>query len=188
MIVLLIGTLSCDEADNGLPFLFTLPIDRKLYIREKYLFCVAGTVVSFVLAWALYLVSLLVHGVSNVSGVLSENAGMIPVFLAVFFITISIMIPVQIKCGAESARVMMAGICFLFAGVILFVQKVAKEKRHWIKITELIGTITGTIPGQAGIFTAGIVVLLISYRISVGIYGETGILEKTKDVRFHFKT
>ena len=34
MIVLLIGTLSCDEADNGLPFLFTLPIDRKLYIRE----------------------------------------------------------------------------------------------------------------------------------------------------------
>lgn len=68
----------------------------------------AGTVVSFVLAWALYLVSLLVHGVSNVSGVLSENAGMIPVFLAVFFITISIMIPVQIKCGAESARVMMA--------------------------------------------------------------------------------
>ena len=60
MIVLLIGTLSCDEADNGLPFLFTLPIDRKLYIREKYLFCVAGTVVSFVLAWALYLVSLLV--------------------------------------------------------------------------------------------------------------------------------
>ena len=28
MIVLLIGTLSCDEADNGLPFLFTLPIDR----------------------------------------------------------------------------------------------------------------------------------------------------------------
>lgn len=125
MIVLLIGTLSCDEADNGLPFLFTLPIDRKLYIREKYLFCVAGTVVSFVLAWALYLVSLLVHGVSNVSGVLLENAGMIPVFLAVFFITISIMIPVQIKCGAESARVMMAGICFLFAGVILFVQKVA---------------------------------------------------------------
>ena len=156
MIVLLIGTLSCDEADNGLPFLFTLPIDRKLYIREKYLFCVAGTVVSFVLAWALYLVSLLVHGVSNVSGVLSENAGMIPVFLAVFFITIS-----------ESARVMMAGICFLFAGVILFVQKVAGEATL-DQITELIGTITGTIPGQAGIFTAGIVVLLISYRISVG--------------------
>ena len=163
MIVLLIGTLSCDEADNGLPFLFTLPIDRKLYIREKYLFCVAGTVVSFVLAWALYLVSLLVHGVSNVSGVLSENAGMIPVFLAVFFI----MIPVQIKCGAESARVMMAGICFLFAGVILFVQKVAGEATL-DQITELIGTITGTIPGQAGIFTAGSVVLLISYRISVG--------------------
>ena len=140
MIVLLIGTLSCDEADNGLPFLFTLPIDRKLYIREKYLFCVAGTVVSFVLAWALYLVSLLVHGVSNVSGVLSENAGMIPVFLAVFFITISIMIPVQIKCGP--------GRNFYC--------------RH--------RGFADFVPDQCR------------------IYGETGILEKTKDVRFHFKT
>ena len=55
----------------------------------------------------------------------------------------------------------------LFSVVILFVQKVAGEATL-DQITELIGTITGTIPGQAGIFTAGIVVLLISYRISVG--------------------
>ena len=51
--------------------------------------------------------------------------------------------------------------------MILLVQKVAGEATL-DQITELIGTITGTIPGQAGIFTAGIVVLLISYRISVG--------------------
>lgn len=166
MLVLLIGTFSCDETDNGLPFLFTFPIDRKMYIREKYLFCVTGTVVSFIIAWALYFVSLLVHGVSDVSVVLAENAGMIPIFLAVFFIALSIMIPVQIKYGAESARVMMAGICFLFAGAILFVQKIAGEATL-DRITELLGTITGTVPGQAGIFAVSIVIVLMSYRISV---------------------
>ena len=128
MIVLLIGTLSCDEADNGLPFLFTLPIDRKLYIREKYLFCVAGTVVSFVLAWALYLVSLLVHGVSNVSGVLSEKCGNdTGLSGGIFHHHFHHDSGADQNAEQKSARVMMAGICFLFAGVILFVQKVAGE-------------------------------------------------------------
>ena len=57
MLVVLIGTFSCDESDNGFPFLFTLPIDRKTYIQEKYVFCVGGTVVSFAIAWMLYMAS-----------------------------------------------------------------------------------------------------------------------------------
>ena len=166
MLVVLIGTFSCDESDNGFPFLFTLPIDRKTYIQEKYVFCVGGTVVSFAIAWVLYMASQVLHGVSNLSGLLLENAGMIPVFLAVFFIALSVMIPVQIKLGAESARVLMAGICFFFAGVVLFVQKIAGEATL-DQIAELLGTITGNVPGQAGIFAVSIAVVLISYGISV---------------------
>ena len=152
MLVVLIGTFSCDESDNGFPFLFTLPIDRKTYIQEKYVFCVGGTVVSFAIAWVLYMASQVLHGVSNLSGLLLENAGTIPVFLAVFFIALSVMIPVQIKFGAESARVLMAGI----AGEATLDQ-----------IAELLGTITGNVPGQAGIFAVSIAVVLISYGISV---------------------
>lgn len=166
MLVVLIGTFSCDESDNGFPFLFTLPIDRKTYIQEKYVFCVGGTVVSFAIAWMLYMASQVLHGVSNLSGLLLENAGMIPVFLAVFFIALSVMIPVQIKFGAERARVLMAGICFFFAGVVLFVQKIAGEATL-DQIAELLGTITGNVPGQAGIFAVSIAVVLISYGISV---------------------
>lgn len=143
MLVVLIGTFSCDESDNGFPFLFTLPI-----------------------AWVLYMASQVLHGVSNLSGLLLENAGTIPVFLAVFFIALSVMIPVQIKFGAESARVLMAGICFFFAGVVLFVQKIAGEATL-DQIAELLGTITGNVPGQAGIFAVSIAVVLISYGISV---------------------
>ena len=100
MLVVLIGTFSCDESDNGFPFLFTLPIDRKTYIQEKYVFCVGGTV------------------------------------------------------------------CFFFAGVVLFVQKIAGEATL-DQIAELLGTITGNVPGQAGIFAVSIAVVLISYGISV---------------------
>ena len=31
----ILSTMSYDEFDNGFPFLFTLPITRKLYVREK---------------------------------------------------------------------------------------------------------------------------------------------------------
>ncbi len=110
--------------------------------------------------------SQVLHGVSNLSGLLLENAGTIPVFLAVFFIALSVMIPVQIKFGAESARVLMAGICFFFAGVVLFVQKIAGEATL-DQIAELLGTIMGNVPGQAGIFAVSIAVVLISYGISV---------------------
>ena len=82
MLVVLIGTFSAMNPTTDSRFC-SLPIDRKTYIQEKYVFCVGGTVVSFAIAWVLYMASQ-VFGVSDLSGLLLENAGMIPVFLAVF--------------------------------------------------------------------------------------------------------
>lgn len=166
MLVVLIRTFSCDESDNGFPFLFTLPIDRKTYIQEKYVFCVGGTVVSFAIAWVLYMASQVLHGVSNLSGLLLENAGTIPVFLAVFFIALSVMIPVQIKFGAESARVLMAGICFFFAGVVLFVQKIAGEATL-VRSRSCLAPSRETFLDRREFLRISIAVVLISYGISV---------------------
>lgn len=48
-----ITTLSYDNHDNGYAFLFTLPISRKLYVMEKYVFSIlsiaTGTVLSLIL-------------------------------------------------------------------------------------------------------------------------------------------
>ena len=46
MAALLVSTLSYDEMDHGLAFLFTLPIDRKIYVREKYLLCIGGSIIA----------------------------------------------------------------------------------------------------------------------------------------------
>ena len=35
--ILTMGTISYDEYENGLPFLFTLPVSRKEYVKEKFL-------------------------------------------------------------------------------------------------------------------------------------------------------
>ena len=128
--------------------------------------------------------SQVLHGVSNLSGLLLENAGMIPVFLAVFFIALSVMIPVQIKFGAESARVLMAGICFFFAGVVLFVQKIAGEATL-DQIAELLGTITGNVSWTGGNFCGKHRSCADFVWDQCKIYGETGDLEKFKDAGFH---
>ncbi len=43
-----ISTLGYDEFDNGFRFLFTLPVSRKAYVREKYLFFILCLVIGIV--------------------------------------------------------------------------------------------------------------------------------------------
>ena len=42
-----ISSIAYDENDNGYPFLFCLPIDRSVYVREKYVFEVLLNIVSW---------------------------------------------------------------------------------------------------------------------------------------------
>lgn len=42
-----LSTINYDEFDNGLEYLMTLPASRKIYVQEKYLFCLINTT----LAW-----------------------------------------------------------------------------------------------------------------------------------------
>ena len=45
----ILSTMSYDEFDNGFPFLFTLPIARKLYVREKYVLALLSGAAAWVL-------------------------------------------------------------------------------------------------------------------------------------------
>ena len=52
--ILAISTLSYDEYENGMSFLFTLPFSRNTYVVEKYLFGMLGTVLIVLLSSALF--------------------------------------------------------------------------------------------------------------------------------------
>lgn len=96
-----IGTVTYDEADNGFQFLFTLPVDCRTYVREKYVFCIGMLLVGSVLGTAMELVRNAFTGGSF--GGLAEAA----VLPLVMVLMIAVMIPLQLKFGAERARVIL---------------------------------------------------------------------------------
>lgn len=102
--ILTIGTISYDEFDNGYPFLLTLPITRKTYVIGKYVFCLLGDLIG----WALSVVIFAGCTIAKGSGLLAIQIMETVAFIPVFVIITAIMLPLQLKFGAEKSRVMIA--------------------------------------------------------------------------------
>lgn len=96
--MLALGTISYDQAENGMSFLLTLPISRKMYVQSKYLFSVLFSVALIVLV---NIISVPVSIMRGYSYDISMPAGMFAGCLIFLFI----MIPLQLKFGVEKARI-----------------------------------------------------------------------------------
>ena len=110
-----ITTISYDNYDNGYAFLFTLPISRKLYVMEKYVFSMlsiaTGTVLSLIL---MVVVSFIkedyILATSEIAFVIGYGIGAIVIS--------SIMLPVNLKFGPEKGRIaMVVLIAIVMAGI-----------------------------------------------------------------------
>lgn len=108
MAAFLVSTLSYDEMDHGLAFLFTLPIDRKMYVREKYLFCMGGAVITWFIALILY------FAVLTVNHTLKGLA-----FLPIAILFLSLLLPLQLKFGVEKSRLLVIGVS-VFTGIMIY--------------------------------------------------------------------
>ena len=117
MAALLVSTLSYDEMDHGLAFLFTLPIDRKMYVREKYLLCIGGSIIAWFIALVLYLVVMVV---SNSHIVFSEELVKGVDFLPIGILYLSLLLPLQIKFGVEKSRLVVVGVSVFVGSMIYF--------------------------------------------------------------------
>lgn len=164
--VLVISTISYDEFDNGNAFLFTLPISRKEYVREKYIF---GLGVCMVVCFITTLVivgyqSVVVEHYNRVEGIISSVSG---IFVSAFLL--SFMIPLQLKFGSEKGRLVLVGISGIL-GVICFVA-VKITKKFDITIDELTHWLDAIHPGAvaAGFVVVVLVMIVISYLISVRV-------------------
>lgn len=102
--ILTISTISYDEFDNGYPFLLTLPITRKTYVIGKYIFCLLGDLIGWVLSVLIFAGCTIVKGGLQLPVQIMESLAFIPVFLLIT----AIMLPLQLKFGAEKSRVMIA--------------------------------------------------------------------------------
>lgn len=159
-----LSSLSYDEFDNGYTFLFTLPVSRKNYVTEKYLFSLiigGGTWITVTM------IMLLVKTVKHQTG--SEEL-VLTVFLllllALMFLALAL--PLQLKFGAEKGR-----IAFLtVSGVIcLAIFGVVKSMRYWKVDKEMVlQLITMNSMSLIGILTIICILAVgISYLIAVKI-------------------
>lgn len=125
-------SVTMDDQSNGLTFLFSLPIDRRVYVREKYIFIVLMGVSFSIFATALCLLfRVFAEYKAPLDEILATSLGT----LFVMLLFVCFMLPLQLKFGAERARlasfiaiglffaaVIVAGLVVNFADVLPFIQ------------------------------------------------------------------
>ena len=162
------STIGCDEADHGTVFLFTLPVSRKEYVLEKYGLAVAGS------AAAVCIVTVLVYLVRG-SQLMAEQLFIILIMMPLALILFSLMVPFQLRFGAEKGRMMLLGAYgAVFGG--LYILKNFTEKWNvdlsWIgQKIERYSQGTWTIVAVV----AALAVMLVSYFASVRILNKKEI-------------
>lgn len=102
-------TLTYDEYDQGMEFLLTLPITRKNYVTEKYIFSVVAAAIGTIFGMLVYLAVHLVRGELTFSMLVELGT----ISVAEWFITIvmiAVTIPFVLKFGAERGRLVMLSV------------------------------------------------------------------------------
>lgn len=123
VLVLSVSTISYDEFDNGYAFLMTLPITSKIYIAEKYFLCIISGCVGWLFSVAVCMVA---NAFRHVEILPKETLMEAVVLLPVIFLLMELMIPIQIKFGAEKSRVVLIAIMGICGISVLGIKKAAE--------------------------------------------------------------
>ena len=120
--ILAIGTISYDSNDNGMSFLMCLPVSRKDYVKEKFLYSFAMEVIGFLLGSIIFFLACAVKGVPvDLISELSFGAG----FALTMSLTLFLMTYIELKYGVEKSRTamfVMYGIAFILAFAVKQIQ------------------------------------------------------------------
>lgn len=164
--ILVITTMSYDDYEKGMCYLMCLPVSRKIYVKEKYIFSLLSVFCGMTIAVLMVLISV---AVKKDIFLREDILSAIVASILVASLAVGITLPIQLKFGAEKSRMalmMVFGVGFLgtyfivklcvFAGIDVdallndvFVQNMA------ITIVEVI--------------VLSIVVQIVSYLISVRV-------------------
>ena len=162
-----ITTLGYDYFENGMSFLLTMPISRKMYVLEKY-------ILSILVGFAVALIGCLLNVAGGLFGAQApwdEFAVTVIVSLAAAIIMLAFYIPVYVKYGPEKSRVALLIIVGVFVGGGYVAIKVEPVQKLLNQLIEVLGTMT--VMQVAGI-GVGIWALVMAVSVIISI----GILEK----------
>ena len=159
--ILTISTVSYDEFDNGFAFLLTLPFTKKQYVIEKYLFCLLGCILGCAVSAVICAVGMIAKGRVFSFNIIEEAV----IFIPIFVIMLSVMLPVQLKYGAEKSRLIVGG--FLGAVFVIgyMVKNLIPKNMQFIKIISEISETTVT----CTIIIVSLIAVFVSYICSIHI-------------------
>lgn len=160
---LVVGTFGYDAFENGYAYLFTLPISRKDYVVEKFVFGALLTTLPFLVVSAISWVILVVQGSGMRFG---EYCLSVVISLPLAFLMLALEIPLQIKFGQEKSRivsVVLIGGMSAAMGVFSSLNEIAG-----VDMAEVLSSIAGLGIGGSILMVAIVLVvlLLLSYKIS----------------------
>lgn len=102
--ILAVSTISYDEFDNGMPFIMTLPITGKDYVREKYAFCGGLVLIGWIASVLIGVIMGMIHG--ELPELMQEWPEMISLF-PLFWMLVSVLVVLELKYGVEKSRTVM---------------------------------------------------------------------------------
>ncbi len=168
--MLVLSTITYDEFDRSIAYLFTLPTTRFIYTVEKYVFGLSSLLFGWTISSILSLVYLLVNG--SEFSMKEYWLSSICVFIIIALVII-IMIPIQIKFGGDNGRMVLFGI----SAMVMLIGLGGAKLCTWLNIdieTIAVNSLTNIMDINkvvlGGIITVlFIVITLISSKISYSI-------------------
>lgn len=154
--ILSLSTISYDEANHGLKTLFTLPISKSDYVKEKYLFSLIITGIGFVFVTIL--------GCFNKSGFMET---LIILSTALFLLAISL--PFQLKEGNEKGRIVLLVVVFGCTFLFAFLNRFFSE--FFESIEETLNALDPTM-FSVGLLITSFILYFISMLISIRVYNK----------------
>ena len=154
--ILSMSTITYDEANHGLNTLFTLPITRSDYVKEKYLFSLIITGIGFVFVTIL--------GCFRKGGFMETL-----VILSTALLLLALSLPFQLKEGNEKGRIVLFvvvfGCTFLFAFLNQFIPKFFES------MEETLNALDPTM-FSVGLLISSFILYFISMMISIRVYNK----------------
>lgn len=159
-----LSTFSYDLYENGITYLLTLPVTRKAYVREKYLF---GLLVSVVPWCFCNIAQCAVMAVKGSETELMEYLAGAIAGLALVFLMMALEIPIQLRFGPEKSRMITLMWIGIMGAIIWLVNRLTDIGALLSAADEIFTFGTGV---TVALLTVLLVLLIgVSYRLSVGI-------------------
>ena len=154
-----VSTISYDEFDNCYLFLLTLPVSRKKYVNEKYLYALLSIIFAWCVGLALGMILVVIPSSAGIGAAEWIETCLGYIFTAWIFV--GILIPLRLKFESEKARyanlIVILGViiaAFLAASAIEYVpEEIVGTGKQWF----------------SGLGSRGLMVLFVGITIAVVI-------------------